>query len=172
VMAGIKKISGDRELKWLLNSLKKPVTGTVMDPVGQKADGQPNSQWQMPADELAACIRVDFSPWNYPIFAIKEADGWSSIAANDSVGDPMFVVIVFTSEKKAIEFGEQAGIRCEVKKMNSVGTVRTWLELMPAEVKAVAMDPVIEDGVQKAKHGFAIERLLADYLVFEKESES
>lgn len=157
----------DREFSWLLQSLRAPVTEVAFDPspLGDKVD----ARWQVAVRELLADhLTTDYSPWNYPVFAIAQDVGFVSIDATGSGGEPLTVLGLFTSENKAKTYLEAADETGELCQLTNLDEARTFLTALSELVAAVAVDPIVEDDQRTAKHCFPLETLLNKYLVREE----
>lgn len=161
---GAPRIIGNaREFRWLVQSLRKPVSHVAfdIDPV----EDQPNPQWSVSIEELLRNhLIADFSPWNYPIYVVAVEHGFLCIASSTSDGRELTAVTVFRSKSLAAEYIEasQPGEICTIKNLQEA--VR-FFSAVSEVVDAVALDPSIVDGQASAEHCFAIETLLDKYLV-------
>lgn len=172
IMAGIKEIRNARDFAWLLTSLQAPVSEVVMDP-------EPNSPeikglWRRTvAQMLAEHLEFDYSPWNYPVFAILERNeaqqqGWSCIDGTKADGSQVKVAALFTSQELADAYLRDADQEGDIYPLPNVAAVRTWLTEIQAEVAAVAIAPIVQDGIRQAQQCISVDRLLHDYLISRK----
>ena len=77
----------DREFGWLLESLREPVREVAFDPspLGDKI----GARWQVAVRELLDDhLTADYSPWNYPVYAVAQETGFASIDGAGSEGHP------------------------------------------------------------------------------------
>src|SRR6056297_528861 len=93
-------LNNAREFRWLLQSLKEPVTQVAFDP---SADAQELvARWIVSLEELLNDhIVADHSPWNYPVFVIAQGEGFVSIAGSSDAGQSIQAVALFSSADKA-----------------------------------------------------------------------
>lgn len=169
VMASIKSLQNAREFAWLLASLQAPVVEVILDqPPGETQLG---GQWRVGVSELLNHhLIVDYSPWNYPVYAVEEvfegkSKGWSCIQGEDSEGNPVTVLALFTQTSIAEDYLKASRTRGELKSFSDVEMIRPWLESLTDQVTAVAIDPVIANGQRRADQCLGLERLLDSYLV-------
>ena len=157
----------DREFSWLLQSLRAPVSEVAFDPspLGDKVD----ARWQVAVSELLAeYLTADYSPWNYPVYAVAQGAGFVSIDAAGSDGQPLTVLGLFTSEAKANSYLEAANEPGELCPLTNLDETRTFLTAMTDLIGAVALDPTVESDQRTAKHCFPLDTLLTKYLVREE----
>ena len=152
-----------REFGWLLHSLRQPVTRVAFDP-------QPNSitvrsRWNVAVEDLLTRHLVpDNSPWNYPVFVIRQQPGCASIEGQSSDGSQWTAIGLFTSREKAEAYLQAlvaVGTICELV---DVTQARALLSEMAGSATAVALDPTINDGRHSATHCFSIQTILQKYL--------
>jgi hypothetical protein len=154
----------DREFRWLLQSLRAPVTGVAFDPspLGDKID----ARWQVAVRELLdQHLTADYSPWNYPVYAIAQEVGFVSIDGVGSGGEGFTALGLFTSEGKAQDYLEAAEESGELCRLANLDEARALLIALTEQIAAVALDPIVERGQRTAKHCFPLETLLNKYLV-------
>ncbi len=154
----------DREFGWLLQSLKAPVTTVVFDPspLGDKI----GARWQIAVQELVDDhLTTDYSPWNYPVFAIAQESGFVSIDGVGVGGEPLPAIGLFTSEEKAKHYLATAGESGELCELTNLDDARTFLTALADQLAAVALDPRVEEDQRTAKHCFSLETLLDKYLI-------
>lgn len=176
VMAGIKTLANAREFAWLLASLREPVVEVILDqPPGET---ELSGQWRVPVSEmLNHHLVVDYSPWNYPVYAVQEVFegrdlGYSCITGQDSEGNPVTVLTLFTRPQLAQDYLQACKTKGELERFDSVEQIRPWLESLDAEVSAVAIDPVIEKNQRRADQCIGLDRLLESYLVSRRAAEA
>ena len=154
----------DREFRWLLQSLRAPVTDVAFDPspLGDKVD----ARWQVAVRELLdEHLTADYSPWNYPVYAIAQEAGFVSIDGAGNKGEPLTILGLFTSPDKAkgyLEATEESGELCVLTNLDEA---RALLIALTERIAAVALDPIVEQDQRTAKHCFPLETLLNKYLV-------
>lgn len=157
----------DREFSWFLQSLRAPVTEVAFDPspLGDKVD----ARWQVAVRELLDDhLTTDYSPWNYPVYAIAQDIGFVSIDATGSGGEPLTVLGLFTSEDKAKTYLKAANETGELCELTDLDEAKTFLTALTELIAAVALDPVVEEDQRTAKHCFPLDTLLNKYLVREE----
>jgi hypothetical protein len=157
----------DREFSWLLRSLRAPVTDVAFDPspLGDKV----GARWQVAVRELLATyLTADYSPWNYPVYAIAQDTGFVSINAAGGDGQPLTVLGLFTSESKADSYLEAADESGELCTLANLDETRIFLSALTELIGAVAVDPTVENDQRTAKHCFPLDTLLSKYLMREE----
>jgi|GEM_PF-1443402 len=175
IMAGIKRLGNSREFAWLLTSLQAPVCEVVLDPGTEP--GEIQGIWRLGVrDLLNKHLKIDYSPWNYPVFAIREefdrkVQGWSSISGSGVDGQKITAAAIFSGQQAALDYKEEAGIRGTLVQFDEMLAIREWIQGLAVEVLALAINPTVEKGVRKAGQCLAINKLLDDYLV-EKNAET
>jgi hypothetical protein len=159
-----RELQNDREFGWLLQSLRSPVTNVVFDP--SVTVEQDESAWRVSVREiLEQHLVADNSPWNYPVYAVAQGEGFISIEGQASDGRALTALGLFTDELRIeayLEEADEAGTPCA---LTDLGEARTFLEAMSIHATAIALNPTVVDGQRTAKHCFAIETLLEQYLV-------
>lgn len=157
----------DREFTWLLRSLRAPVTEVAFDPSprGDKVD----ARWQVAVRELLdEHLTADYSPWNYPVYAIARETGFVSIDGAGSQAETLTVLGLFTSREKAacyLDAADESGELCELTNLDEA---RAFLTALGERISAVALDPTVENDQRTAKHCFPLDTLLSKYLVREE----
>lgn len=154
----------DREFGWLLESLRSPVRDVVFDPspLGDKID----ARWQVAVRELLdEYLTADYSPWNYPVYAIAQETGFVSIDGAGSLGESLTVLGLFSSQDKAKGYLEAADESGELCTLTNLDETRIFLTALTEQIAAVALDPIVEQERRTAKHCFPLETLLKKYLV-------
>ncbi|MBC8353538.1 MAG: hypothetical protein H8E66_16185 [Planctomycetes bacterium] len=157
----------DREFSWLLRSLRAPVTDVAFDPspLGDKID----ARWQLAVSELLTeHLTADYSPWNYPVYAIAQESGFVSIDGADSSGERLRVLGLFSSEEKANDYLLAADELGELCMLTNLDETRAFLSALTKQIEAVALDPTVEPDQRAAKHCFPLDTLLNKYLVREE----
>ncbi len=152
-----------REFGWLLQSLRQPVTRVAFDP---RADVQPLAcRWNVGVAQLLQDhLRPDNSPWNYPIYAVRQKGGLASIEGQTPQGSHWTAVGLFSSRDKAADYVTSSGVPGTLLDLADLQHTREFLRALPATVDAVALDPVIDQGVHSAAHCFSLATLLGKYL--------
>ena len=161
-------LNNAREFSWLLQSLRHPVTQVAFDPSPQGR--QVDARWMVSVEDLIQrYLRVDFSPWNYPLFVIAQEDGYASIEGRSDEGQQWRAVCLFTEFQKAEDYLRLAGESGEISQLDDWQQARDLLGSLAMDSAAVALDPVADGAQRKAKYCFAIETVLTKYLVREKQ---
>lgn len=158
-------LGNGREFRTLVGCLQDPVNWVIFNP---EPDGvELNADWKVHRSELIGSIKVDFSPWNYPIFAVNHESGFASIEGGDA-SNPMVALAVFTSEEKAESYANQLYSKAKTVCLFDLDFTRSFLDNLNETINAVALDPIIEDGRHSAKYCFSLDRLMDKYLVEEE----
>lgn len=163
ILAEPRALRNAREFSWLLQSLRHPVSRVSFDPRG---DQQPlTCRWDVPVTELLErYLKPDNSPWNYPVFVVRQADGFASIDGRTPQGNQWTAVGLFSSRQKAAEYVASSGIPGTTVDLADLRRTREFLQSLSGAVNAVALDPVIDDGTHSASHCFPLTTLLDKYL--------
>jgi hypothetical protein len=171
ILGSPRSLANDREFSWLLRRLKHPVTRVAFDPRPELR--QVNARLTLRVEEiLEQHLRVDFSPWNYPVFVIAQEHGFASIeVAPASVpdADSTTALSVFTDREKAHSYLEAAGETGTLCELTDLALTRRLLEFLADDVAAVALNPHVDQDRRLARHTFAIRTLLERYLVHEQD---
>lgn len=163
-------LNNAREFRWLLGSVKAPVTQVVFDPA--PTDEQVNPTWQVGVAELLGShLIADNSPWNYPVYTIAQAAGFAGIDGVDGEGNVFQAVGIFSSEDKAGAYLQDAVEEGTVFTLDGLDETVDFLRSLSPDVTAVAADPVIVAGRRTAKHCFLLETLFEKYLVRDPSAE-
>lgn len=153
-----------REFRWLLQSLRQPVTQVAFDPA--PTDDAINARWQVAISELLTHhLPSDNSPWNYSVFAIGQADGFACIEGGPDDTPAWKAVGMFTSRQKAEAYLRDAEEQGDVLELPDLESAVTFLGAMQADVQAAALDPQVIAGRRVAETCLTIEVLLTKYLV-------
>jgi hypothetical protein len=167
IMSSPKKLLNDREFAWLLKYVKPPVTKVAFDPRPIGADVNAAEVVSI-ATLLGERLKPDLSPWNYPVFAIAEDEGFISITSDDGAGGVMTLLTMFTSKELAMEYLEKTNQQGTLCRLADVGQARTFLSSIDSSFAvAVALDPVVDGEFQSSKYCFSIDVLLEKYLVIQ-----
>ncbi len=162
-----RQLNNDREFRWFLKSLKLPVTKVAYDP--EPIEFDINAKWTAKIKTLLEdFLIVDNSPWNYPVYVIKQEDGYSSTIGNDEDGAPMTLLNLFTDEEKAKKYAATHDGFGEVTTLHNMEHVREILLGLRDSVSAVAMDPVYEENESSSQYCIGVEALLDKYLVLDQ----
>ncbi|WDI44891.1 hypothetical protein [Bremerella sp. P1] len=162
-----RQLNNDREFRWFLKSLKLPVTQVAYDP--EPIEFDINAKWVAKIKTLLEdFLIVDNSPWNYPVFVIKQEDGYSSTVGNDEEGKPITLINLFTDEEKAKKYATTDDGSGEVMTLHNMEHVREILLGLRESVSAVAMDPVYEENESSSQYCIGVEALLDKYLVLDQ----
>jgi hypothetical protein len=157
-------LNNSREFGWLLQSLQQPVTRVAFDP-------QPDSltvecRWDVAVQELLKRHLVaDYSPWNYPVFVIRQEHGYASIEGQTSQGSHWTAIAFFTSREKSDAYVQASGTSGTLRELSDASQARTFLQEMAGVADAVALDPKVAGETHAAKHCFSIPTILQKYLV-------
>ena len=162
-----RQLNNDREFRWFLKSLKLPVTKVAYDP--EPIEFDINAKWTAKIKTLLEdFLIVDNSPWNYPVYVIKQEDGYSSTVGNDEDGAPMTLLNLFTEEEKAKKYTTTHDGFGEITTLHNMEHVREILLGLRDSVSAVAMDPVYEENESSSQYCIGVEALLDKYLVLDQ----
>jgi hypothetical protein len=152
-----------REFSWLLQSLRQPVTRVAFDPRADTPSVQ--CRWNVGVTELLQDhLQPDSSPWNYPVYVVRQPEGYASIEGRTPQGDRWTAVGLFSSRDKAAAYVSSSGIPGTTQELVDVRRTRGFLQSLSAAVNAVALDPVIDQGTHSAAHCFSLATLLNKYL--------
>ncbi|HMO15102.1 MAG TPA: hypothetical protein PKD64_13380 [Pirellulaceae bacterium] len=165
LLSSPKPLNNERELGWLLRSLKQPVTGLLLDPNPRNPEASSGSSYLV--EEVLANLRPDLSPWNYPIFVLATATGFVTIDGAAADGEYLSALAVFTDEERAEQYLTNSGETAELCALESMGDTVIFLRGLSNLIGAVALDPSIVDNHNTAKYAFSIDTLLNKYLVRE-----
>ncbi len=164
-----RELHNSRELAWLLQSLRDPVHHVAFNPVADTA-AVVESPWKVSVQDLLKhSIRVDYSPWNYPVYVIEQPAGFVSIEGAASSGQPIRAVGLFTSRVKAETYLSESGESGTILRLDNMQQARSFLSHIASAVCAVALDLVVKDGQQSAKYCFSIQTILDKYLVRDRQ---
>lgn len=159
-----KSLLNAREFGWLLQSLRHPVTRVAFDP--QPESSTVKSRWDVSVDDLLTRHLVpDNSPWNYPIFVLREATGYASIEGASADGSRWTAIAIFSSREKAEAYRQAARSAGAVSEIADMAEARDLLGAMSGSVSAVALDPTIHEGQHSAPYCFSLRTILDKYLV-------
>ena len=167
ILGATKELRNARDFAWLLQSVRAPVTRVSFDP-------EPNSttvqgRWQVDIHEmLTEHLLIDYSPWNYPAYVIRQPIGYASIQGETSHGSQWTAVCIFTLREKADEFLTASGGQGSIEVLADLSAARSFLEGLQDGVQAVAIDPTIEGDRHNAKHCLSLPKVLDKYLVLMK----
>jgi hypothetical protein len=157
-------LRNDREFCWLLDALRAPVTRVAFDP--RVVDRRAHPRWEIPVKTLRdEHLSADFSPWNYPVYAVAQDTGFASIHGRASDGRPLTAIAFFTSPERARAYLRAAGEAGELCELPDMRLARRFLDSLALEVFAVAVDPVADQSARTAEFCFDIATLLEKYLV-------
>jgi len=163
LLSAPKPLRNERELVWLLQSLKSPVHHVLLDP--NPVQPASDSGRKLPIDQVLQQLKPDLSPWNYPVYAVAVDEGFLTIDGTASSGETLSALALFASKEKVDDYLRQAGTSgryCEIAdRQQAIVFFRAVREL----VSAVALDPQIENGRHTARYGFSLDTLLEKYLV-------
>lgn len=163
-----RKLANDREFSWLLRRLQHPVTRVAFDP--RPLPQQVNARLTLGVQEiLQQHLRVDFSPWSYPVFVIAQEQGFASIQLESAPHEtePTTALSLFTNREKAESYLEAAGETGTLCELTDLQLTRRLFEFLADEVAAVAMNPHVDNHRRLARHTFNMTTLLERYLIHE-----
>ncbi len=164
ILGSPRALRSPREFRWLLESVKAPVTHVVFDP--QPTDDAVNAQWRAAVTELLTdYLPTDNSPWDYPVFAIGQTSGFACIEAAPDEPSAMRAIGLFTSTSSAEAYLHDAGQEGDLLELTDLDATVTFLSALQADVAAVALDPRVIDGRHTAECCLGIDVLLSKYLV-------
>ncbi|PQO35817.1 hypothetical protein C5Y96_09210 [Blastopirellula marina] len=162
-----RQLNNDREFRWFLKSLKLPVTKVAYDP--EPVEFDVNAKWIAKIKTLLEdYLIVDNSPWNYPVYVIKQQDGYSSTIGNNEDGEPITLLNLFTEEEKAKKYAQTEEGAGELMTLHNMEHVREMLLGLRESVSAVAMDPVYEENESSSQYCIGVDALLDKYLVLDQ----
>jgi hypothetical protein len=162
-----KPLHNGREFGWLLQSLRAPVTQVAFDP--EAGEQRVTSRWTVGVQQLLEHhLQVDSSPWNYPVFVVRQQEGYASIEGHADDGRSLRAVCLFTSSDKAQAYLQDTGLEATVQSLPDRQAARQLLEQMVPDVTAVALDAVVSEGKHSARYCFPIQVLLDKYLVVQE----
>jgi len=156
------QLNNDHEFAMLVSALKKPHTHVSFDsePVGDEV----NAKWSVSiADLLENHLPWSRSPWNYPVFVLRQGEGYASIEANSAEGEPIHALAMFTLEDLAKAYRDAAKETGEVDAIDTPPMFAVLLEQL-VEATAVAINPTADAGVRTAKTCVTVQTLLEKYL--------
>lgn len=152
-----------REFSWLLQSLRQPVTRVAFDPRADTPAVQ--CRWNVTVAELLhEHLKPDNSPWNYPVYVVRQAAGYASIEGQTPEGRRWTAVGLFSSREKAADYVSASGVPGTTHELADMRRTRAFFQSLSASVTAVALDPVIDQGRHTAAHCFSLATLLNKYL--------
>lgn len=162
--AEARPLHNSREFAWLAQSLRAPITNLAFDPLADSTSVE--ARWKVPVkDVLEKHIRVDYSPWNYPVFVVDQEDGFASVEGTTSQGDELRAIGLFTTKEKAEEYLSEADEQGFIRQLDDLPQVRSFLEDVSGDVSAVALNLSVQEGQRTAKYCFSIKTVLEKYLV-------
>jgi hypothetical protein len=156
------RLNNDHEFAMLASALKRPHTDVAFDcePIGSNV----NAKWSVSIDDLLKDhLPWSRSPWNYPVFVLRQGKGYASIEADSSDGSPIHALAMFTVEKLAEDYREGAKEAGDVDAIDTPRMLSVLLERL-TEASAVAINPTADDGVRTANICVTVQTLLEKYL--------
>ncbi|MEX1042881.1 MAG: hypothetical protein WDZ51_19765 [Pirellulaceae bacterium] len=161
-----RKLNNDREFRWLLKSLKFPVTEVAFDP--DPVEMNLNAAWVASVESIAEQhLHVDNSPWNYPVYIVDHGTGYASISGEDEAGNSMQLLNLFTTMEGAQGYLEHAQQKGEILCLPDVEQAREVVLSLKDQISAVAIDPEMVAGGGHSQYCIAVEPLLDKYLIRE-----
>ncbi|MHB0960683.1 MAG: hypothetical protein ACYC0X_31885 [Pirellulaceae bacterium] len=163
ILGAPRALHNAREFGWLLQSLRHPVTRVAFDPQADSLTIE--CRWDVDVQELLERHLVpDYSPWNYPVFVIRQDHGYASIEGKTSQGSHWTAIAVFTSGTKAEAYLQFSGTSGTLQQLSDASQARSFLEEMAGGASAVALNPTVEGDTHAARHCFSIPTVLQKYL--------
>ena len=160
--AEVRFLRSERELGRVLAVQTAEVTHIAIDSVLEDGHLQTNclTLYDMVKDHMPLAR----SPWDYPVFLLRQADGqFAAIATEKSL-----VLALFTSNQKAKEYRArlERPSQYELTRVETPGQLHDFLKSLPEETSAVAFNPTIDEesrhsAVQCMEVAKLIEKFLA-----------
>jgi hypothetical protein len=160
-MAG--QLNNDREFAALVTALSPPFTAIVFNATVE--GDQVNADWQVGiADLVTRHLPLARSPWDYPVFVLREPTGYTSISGAGQDAAALHAVGLFTRHELAEGFAEAAGLQATVETLTDPKSLAGLLVGLPESVSAAAFNPVVENDQPMAKHCLNIGDILRKHL--------
>lgn len=164
ILGAPRQLHNDREFAWLLESLRAPVSQVCFDP--DPLENDVNAAWESSVESLLSeRLIIDYSPWNYPVYLLRQETGFSSIIGLDAEGNDVVVLCLFTNRQFAEEYLEASGDAGVVEAFETMPETRQLMESLQGEIAAVAVDPEVRQAERIASHCISVETLLNKYLI-------
>jgi hypothetical protein len=156
-------LGSDREFAALVAGLKPPFTAVVFDSTPE--EDRVNADWQVDITALLEDhLPLARSPWDYPLFVLRELDGYASVKGPATNGNPLVAVAVFTSREHADSFISAAERSAALVELAGPQALSDLLAELPRSVSVVAFNPVADGERRTAKHCVRIADIRAKYL--------
>lgn len=157
------ELKTEREFARLVAFLRPPFASVVFD--SAPVDDQVNADWQVDIPTLLAeHLPLARSPWDYPLFVLRETDGYTSVRGSSDAGDTFVAVGIFTRRELADHFMSDAGLSATVIQLDDPPQLRALLDALDETVSTVAFNPTAEGDQRTAKHCVRIRDIRAKYL--------
>ncbi|MCC9606069.1 hypothetical protein LOC68_19735 [Blastopirellula sp. JC732] len=164
ILGAPRQLNNDREFAWLLESLRAPVTMVCFDP--DPLENDVNAAWTATVETLLNDrLEVDYSPWNYPVFLLRQETGFSSIVGLDVEGNEVVVLCLFSNSQLADEYLIKTGDAGVIETLETMAQTREIMEMLREDIAAVAVDPEVRESERVASHCISVETLLNKYLI-------
>jgi hypothetical protein len=164
------QLNNDREFAALVTALSPPFTAIVFDAVVD--DDRVESDWQVGIHDLVGQhLPLARSPWDYPLFVLREATGYTSISGAGQGAAALHAIGLFTRQELAEGFAEAAGLQAAVEALTDPKSLAALLVDLPDSVSAAAFNPIIEDDQPTAKHCLNIGDILRKHLPADRRGE-
>jgi len=156
-------LKNDREFAFFASALKKPCTAVVFD--SQPEGTEVCARWQIDVPTLLEKhLPGARSPWDYPVFVLAAEEGYALIQGAGAEGSGISAVVLFTDAASAEAYCSAAGFEGAVEPLDTPEATVAFLQAVPPNVTAVAVNPRVEDGRHRAKTCVRIATLLEKYL--------
>ncbi len=159
----IVELNTEREFARLVALLRPPFASVVFD--SAPVDDQVNADWQIDIPSLLTeHLPLARSPWDYPLFVLREADGYTSVRGSSGEEDTFVAVGIFTRRELADHFTADAGLSATVVQLEGPPQLRDLLDELDETVSTVAFNPTAEGDQRIAQHCVHIRDIRAKYL--------
>jgi hypothetical protein len=157
------QLNNDREFAALVTALSPPFTAIVFNATAE--EDQVSSDWQVGiADLVTKHLPLARSPWDYPLFVLREPTGYTLISGAGQDAAALHAIGLFTRRDLAEGFAEAAGLQAAVESLTEPRSLAGLLVDLPESVSAAAFNPVVEDDQPTAKHCLNIGDILRKHL--------
>lgn len=165
LLSAPRPLKNDRELAWLLRGIQKPVVNLLVD--ANPANPDSASGQLHTIEHVLENLTLEYSPWDYPVFAIGKEQGFVCIDGAAEDGEWLSAIALFSSEQKVQDYLEHSKEQGELCLINNQQEAIVFLRGIRELVTAVAIDPYLKNNKHAAKFCFSIDTLLDKYLVVE-----
>ena len=143
LLSAPRPIKNDRELAWLLRGVQEPVTRILID--ANPINPESTSGTLLTIEEVLSQLKPEYSPWDYPIFAVGKEQGFLSIDGTGDDGEFLSAIApVFLMRKRYPSTWNNPSKRA----IYAGSTTRTKLGYFSAGSviwsTRVALDPIVE----------------------------